>query len=334
MPHAIVLTVPGQDGKGDDTKGRIYRRAERTMTLRWRRQLRQVAWLRERPPLAPTGQCAVYQLGPLTLFNSSSNACELVRDADTVAVSDFSNHAMVVDMLHGSARGETGGQLVNLRRGDIGIFDLADAASFAVSECTCIGMLVPRDLLAGEVQPLALRESQLPTQMLDRHLRNTFGALPHAGTPKVEATVQATLSILQLCLDFAPALAKPKGAVSLRRTILAFIDENLDNIELGPEQLCRKFGISRTWLYKIFSAEGGVKRVIRDRRLDAAFRDLCNNPDTRIIDVAYRRAFSSERQFQRAFLAQFGVSPSAVRDARERAPSSEDDDVSSLGPTG
>src|SRR5690606_3189115 len=135
-------------------QGHKHRRADEALTLRWRRQLRQLARLRERPPLAASGQCAVYPLGPMTLFNSSSSACELVRDADTVATSHYRNHAMVVDMLHGSARGETGGHLVNLRRGDIGIFDLADAASFAVSECTCIGMLVPRDLLAGEVQPL------------------------------------------------------------------------------------------------------------------------------------------------------------------------------------
>src|SRR5690606_25578871 len=114
-------------------------------------------------------------------------------------------------------------------------------------------------------------------------------------------TVQATLAVLQLCLDFAPALTKPKGIASLRRTILAFIEENLDDTELNPEFLCRKFGISRTWLYKVFAVEGGVKRVIRDKRLDAAFRDLCNDPEQRIIDVAFRHAFSSERQFQRAF---------------------------------
>ena len=59
----------------------------------------------------------------------------------------------------------------------------------------------------------------------------------------------------------------------------------------------------------------------------AAFHDLCDERQPRVIDVAYHRGFSSERQFQRAFLARFGTTPSAVRDRRKQGESDAPDAV-------
>src|SRR5690606_34135743 len=151
---------------------------------------------------------------------------------------------------------------------------------------------------------------------LSRHLEQLVMSLP-APQARFEALVQSTLSILQLCVDFAPPARERGNDDPLRTSILAYIDANLGDPDLGPDMLACKFGISRTWLYRIFAGSGGIKRCIRDKRLDAAFRDLCESPDRRVIDVAYHRGFSTERQFQRAFLQRFGSTPSEVRDRQK-----------------
>lgn len=293
-------------------------RAARTAGFYWRRNLQHVARLRDRKPLPATGQCVSHSLGPVTIFNACASACEFVRDPETIAASRFGGFALVVSMLRGTARGDASGYPIALRPGDIGFFDMDETAHITASECAGLGLLVPKEMLLGEIRGLVLRDTQLPAQMLARQLQKTILSLPADDPARIAAVLEATLAVLQLCLDFAPSPAKPKGLAALRKSILAFIDASLDNPDLDPDLVCRKFSISRTWLYKVFASDGGVKCCIRDRRLDASFRDLCNNPGQRIIDVAFRRAFSSERQFQRAFLARFGVSPSAVRDARRQ----------------
>lgn len=293
-------------------------RAARTAAYFWRRHLQHVARLRDRAPLPATGQCASHAVGPLTLFNACASACEFIRDPGTVATSRFGGHVMVVSMLRGTARGETGGRSIALRSGDVGFFDMDETAHVTAGECAGLGLLIPKEMLVGSVQGIVLRDTQLPAQMLARHLQNTVLSLPATDHSRIVGILEATLAVLQLCLDFAPSQQKPKGLSALRKSIIAFIDDHLEKPDLDPDFLCRKFSISRTWLYKVFASDGGVKCCIRDRRLDASFKDLCVNPEQRIIDVAFRRGFSSERQFQRAFLARFGVSPSSVRDARKQ----------------
>lgn len=295
-----------------------FQRAARTAGFYWRKHLQHVASLRDRPPLPATGQCASHAVGPLVIFNACASACEFIRDRGTIEGSRFQGYVLVVSMLRGTARGEAGGSSMALRPGDVGFFDMDESAHITAGECAALGMLVPKDMLVGDFKGMVLRDTQLPAQMLSRHLQKTVLSLPAIGPARIEAVQEAALSVLQLCLDFSPSEARPKGLAALRKSILAFIDANLDKPELDPDLVCRTFSISRTWLYKVFASDGGVKCCIRDRRLDASFKDLCSHPELRIIDVAFRRGFSSERQFQRAFMARFGVSPSAVRDARRQ----------------
>jgi AraC-like DNA-binding protein len=205
-----------------------------------------------------------------------------------------------------------------LRRGDIGFIDLGHGATVHAIEGALLGLIVPRDMLKGRVHGLVLREAQLAGRMLTRHLEQLVLSLPVIESARAETLVESTMAVAQLCVDFSPAPDPETSEDPLRGNILDYIDANLDDVELAPDRIAREFGISRTRLYQLFLGSGGIKRCIRDKRLDAAFRDLCGGPQPRVIDVAYRRGFSSERQFQRAFLARFGMTPSAVRDRRKQ----------------
>ena len=61
--------------------------------------------------------------------------------------------------------------------------------------------------------------------------------------------------------------------VLLRRRMLDFVELHLTSPEIGPIVLMKQFNISRAHLYRMFASEGGVARIIRERRLDRSYRD-------------------------------------------------------------
>lgn len=280
--------------------------------------LRDIAHPCPLPPVPALGSSDSFVVGPLVISKSRTSASAFVRDDALVAASAYRTHALVLLVLRGSLRGTSGDHFLDLRRGDIAFFDLGQAADIQANDGSHLSLLVPLAMLQGRVRGMVLRESQLTCRMLTRHLEQLVLSLPVTEPARVDALVESVVAVLQLCLDFSPPPDTRATIGPLRASILGYIDANLENAELTPDAIARAFHVSRTWLYQLFAGTGGIKRCIREKRLDAAFHDLCNDPQQRIIDVAFHRGFSSERQFQRAFHARFGMAPSAVRDRRKQ----------------
>lgn len=95
--------------------------------------------------------------------------------------------------------------------------------------------------------------------------------------------------------------------------ILDYIDTHLGECELDERMIRLAFNLSRATLYRWFQGLGGVARYIRERRLRLAHRHLQRNPACSLTWLLYEVGFASERQFQRAFQARFGMSPASWR---------------------
>lgn len=100
--------------------------------------------------------------------------------------------------------------------------------------------------------------------------------------------------------------------------ILDFIDVHLGECELDERMIRGAFRLSRPTLYRLFQALGGVARYIRERRLRLAYRHLQRDPACSLTWLLYEVGFASERQFQRAFQARFGMSPAHWRQTCRR----------------
>jgi AraC-like DNA-binding protein len=109
------------------------------------------------------------------------------------------------------------------------------------------------------------------------------------------------------------AVVYPYFGVDLHRRIRDYIDANLGDETLGIASLIRAFGVSRSTLCRLFGDEGGVSRYIRQRRLGYAYKHLMDEPRCSITWLLYELGFASERQFQRAFHATYGISPAQWR---------------------
>jgi AraC-like DNA-binding protein len=292
----------------------VLRHNDKLRRRYWRRLVGPIASPRNLPPVPLAGSCDWFALGPLSVASARIGPSRFVRDPALAANGDLSGCLLVLLPQRGGLYGSAGDKPLELRQGDIAFVDLAEPIEIEASDGAYLALLLPHDALDDDARGgLVLRESQLPCRMLARHLEQLVASPPPSGALEAEALARSTISVVRLCLDFAPA-AQRQGAHGLRTRILEFIDANLHEPDLGPELIARTFHISRTWLYRIFSGSGGVRRCIRDKRLDAAFRDLCEQPQRRIIDIAWHRGFASERYFQRAFAERFGLNPKDVRD--------------------
>jgi len=292
----------------------VQRHNEKLRRRYWRRLMGPIARPRSLPPLPLAGSCDWFALGPISVASARIGASRFVRDLALVESGDLAGFLLVLLPQRGALYGTIEGKPLELRQGDIAFVDLATAVELEASDGAYLALLLPHETVNDDARGgIVLRESQLPCRMLARHLEQLVSSPPPAGALEAEALARSTISVVQLCLDFAPA-TQCQSARSLRLRILEYIDANLHEPDLGPELIARTFHISRTWLYRIFSGSGGVRRCIRDKRLDAAFRDLCEQPQRRVIDIAWHRGFASERYFQRAFAERFGLNPSDVRD--------------------
>lgn len=101
--------------------------------------------------------------------------------------------------------------------------------------------------------------------------------------------------------------------LDLQRRICAHIEANLGDECLGIASLIRVFAVSRSTLCRLFGDEGGVGSYIRLRRLERARSYLMRDPACGITWLLYELGFASDRQFQRAFHARYGISPAQWR---------------------
>jgi AraC-like DNA-binding protein len=162
-----------------------------------------------------------------------------------------------------------------------------DAACGAVLD-TPLGLLLGDFMLSVEqrLQDLTLADAQ--------RLAAATGALIAACTaPSAER-----IAISQELID--------RGRLErVRRTVRA----HLHSPELGPDMLCRAVGMSRSSLYRLLEAEGGVRNYIRQQRLLEA-RAILGDPTNRrsIRDIAEDLCFMDPSSFGRTFRRLFGYS--------------------------
>ncbi|HJT93988.1 MAG TPA: helix-turn-helix domain-containing protein [Mycobacterium sp.] len=104
------------------------------------------------------------------------------------------------------------------------------------------------------------------------------------------------------------------GAFMMR--VQHYIDQNLGNPDLSPEQIATAHHISVRYLYKLFHTERtGVARYIRERRLEQCRRDLADHRlrSKPVGVVAARWGFLNAAHFSRLFKATYDASPREYR---------------------
>lgn len=144
--------------------------------------------------------------------------------------------------------------------------------------------------------------------------------LPHARRAEASALAAGFANLVNgLLLSAAPSAFCSGDFDAARRLAMhCYLDDHLEDPELGVGSVCAAFGASRATIYRDFAADGGVERFIVRRRLEGAFREFASGPpdrSNRVRRVAERWGFACPYHFSRAFFRQFDLWPSEVFEA-------------------
>jgi len=94
--------------------------------------------------------------------------------------------------------------------------------------------------------------------------------------------------------------------------VVDYIENNITD-HLTAQVISDKIGYSKFYIHRLFQFYTGytLMEYVRRRKLNHAIMDL--KSDMRIIDIAFKYGYGSERAFSRAFINYFGNSPSTYR---------------------
>lgn len=279
-------------------------------------------------PREPTRQpdVEIYNGGRFLFFDSKFASQRFVRDAAWQRQHDDSEHFAIQYYLRGGNEVENGGQDYSVRAGGVYGVNFGYQVEARALDSEVLTVVVPRNELTLHLPELTAAKGTLfvPGSMGARlfgdYLASMGRNLPMAtrGDADLMAdSVIGLLSVLRADGDPSSRDARHGAFQAIRR----YIDDNIGDLSLGVTRLCNRFRMSRASLYRLFEDHGGVRNYVQRRRLVATFKALTEptNLGRGVFDIALDYGFTSASHFTSRFRAEFGLTPTQVRDAAQAA---------------
>ena len=275
--------------------------------------------LDEQQPFHASGQ--VWKVGDFILTGGTMTPQRLVRTAREIR-QDQLDHYGLFTVGSGARIAIIDGTETRLTPGDLQIFDFWQAETSISLGGRTTTLYLPRDLIDGlfpgfsRFHGTVLRDER--ATLLARHLVSMHRYLGAINAEEIGSLVDLTMSCAldTLQRSLAPGPADLPHAIAQRTEIVEFIRSGLADPNLSPATILARFPLSRSSLFRLFEADGGVKRVIRQERLRAIRSHLLDEGDSRSIeDLALAYGFSSDWSLTRAFREVYGVTPASLRRA-------------------
>lgn len=269
------------------------------------------------------GDVESYLLDDIVISRPRANGQKFDRPSGRIA-RDGLDHYMIQLFVHGSTDIELGRRSLHGAERRIVGFDLGDTLDSFNADFDILCAVVPRARLA----PLLDRPDSLHTQMpslacgggalLGDFLPNLFDSLPDLAGSQAGSAGRALIELIATAFNgaqFAAGDAPDVARDALALKAKAFVKGRLGHHALGPEEVARALGLSRTALYRLFQEGGGVALYIREQRLRRCFADLVSERGrgAQVAEIAWRWGFADAAHFTRLFKERFGCTPSEAR---------------------
>ncbi len=268
------------------------------------------------------GRVEHWELGELLLMDGVSDELTIRRNRAHVAQDDL-DHWIIRATRRGRLISCTDDRSYAATRGEIVLETLAEPFVDNWTPAGWVSVMIPRDAVP-ELMPYFAERGTGPIQgsaasLLADFLMALADRLPEAEERDRDRFARTLRMMIASCLQVEAG----KGRKSLdadmplaRERVRRVIRANLGSARLDPERIGRLAGISRSTLYRMFEAHGGVLHYVQAMRLDRVYRDLAETAQTgtrTIAETAERRGFHNTPAFNRAFKRQFGCTPGEVR---------------------
>ncbi len=258
------------------------------------------------------------------LFIRTENSAAVIRRTKAQA-ENGANLVFVHRYVNGCLRGLMGDLNVDRDPGEMYLIDQAQRVDCIQFQTNIEGVFIPKDLLGYDPDRHApfIRFSHNKTlsALLYREFDHVFGDIRDHNRVDWQA-LDRFIACLKCGLgtDDEDGDVRRRARNAMADLIRAHIERNLACPDLSSKALLRTFGVSRASLFRMFEADGGVRRFINRRRLYRAVLEIAENDGTRgsITAAADRWGFSSSANFNRAVREHFDVSPSTLVQLPER----------------
>ncbi|MHC9043679.1 AraC-like ligand-binding domain-containing protein [Microbacterium saperdae] len=272
------------------------------------------------------GRLIAQTLGPMSVSSVAGSAVRVSRTRSEIARDD-PGHIKLGVQLRGHSTIIQDGRDAVLAPGDFALYDTTRPYSLDFdSSFRMLVVMFPIEALRIDRGRLrGLTASRFSGQsgsgaIASALLRAFDGALG-------DGTLQNRLPLSDAVFDMVAAALGERldseggvGEEARRRSLLArvelYIADHLGDAELSVSGIASAHHVSVRYLQKLFEENRDtVSGWIRERRLDAARRDLGNvaQNEQQISAIGARWGFTDAASFARAFRQQFGVSPSEFR---------------------
>lgn len=281
-------------------------------------------------PQSFAGEISGETIGDLVVNQVIAGAHRAERTERHIARSDEPGYYKLSLPTHGYMLISQDGREAPLIPGDLAIYDTSRPYQVVFNDtCRMLVLMFPhRDLhipekamreatarrvsgrhgMGGLVSPLLIN--------LAKHLDQVDGApLMRLADNVVELI--STLYASQLSESACPSADSMR---TLLVRIKVFIDQHLDDPDLGPESIAAACYVSTGYLHKLFRTEGtSVSRYIREHRLERCRKDLLDPGwrATPVRTIGARWGFFDAAHFSRVFKETYGVAPREYRLSRD-----------------
>jgi AraC-like DNA-binding protein len=274
-------------------------------------------------------QLTSYQFADVAIVSGRSSAATFQRTAQHIARSGIDSIGLVVYAEGGCALGVEG-RAAEVHAGDVCFLDLSRPISIKAPDYESLTLMLPRAALQQHIGDLdglhgqILKKTSPLSGILVGHLRALFEAAPLLDATDGRAAANGTAALIAAfggpSANGRDAIVQSKSMTSLN-AIRQLIEANLPRLDLGPDFICGQLGISRAKLYRVFEPMDGVSHYILQRRLTLAHQLIANPANThhRIGAIAARCGFANVSVFSRSFRQSYGMSPTELLRASERA---------------
>jgi len=247
----------------------------------------------------------------------------LTRRAEAIAADKLDPYVLHLNQAPQPMHLDANGRRTTIGQRQLLLSDFAQPRSVHC-EGDVLTVFIPRKALDALLpRPLDLH-GVVPTgacaTILASHLKSLAALLPRITRKEAPDAMVATIQLLAASL--APSvdmlgLARPAVEGALLREIRQYMEDHLSEEDLGTDRICAHFRLSRSTLYRLFEADGGVIAYLQDRRL-IRIHALLSSPTQRsyLSRIASDNGFKSATHFSRAFRAKFGHSPRETREGQ------------------
>lgn len=274
-------------------------------------------------------------LGNLVLGNTSFNTQFCRRSRSLITRTDLDFYLLQL-VLAGEYRGDFAGKDFHARPGDMFIMDLTKPLNSKKEAGARLTIVIPRKDFGQSLASKNLHGVILPGHVAVNRLLFDFvlsldGQLENLEDHVMPGVQESLMLLLRTSLSGATLTHEQFMSISLslRKRVIDYIDQNLCSPDLGPQSIMAHFRLSHSHLYRAFEPDKGVAKLIRDKRLDMAYRLILNKRGHKLSlkELAYDCGFPSRAQFSRFFQERFGIAPKALRGLQEAVPQGSDSSI-------